>query len=228
MTPSARAQRAVLLDEFPLWLDAVESAVTRLGIEVVGKTTSPDEALDLVERREAQVLVAEITTGGGPLQGLACVGRARSRLPDLKVVVLSRLDDERYMRAAFAVGADAYVLKTASPEDVALAVRPAFARAIFFPQPDQAEAQPAAPQQPRPAREIAPNLTRREVEILRLVAEGHSNGELGRMLWVTEQTVKFHLSNIYRKLSVANRTEASRWAHLHGLVASESGALSAA
>ena len=228
MTPSAEAQRAVLLDQFPLWLDAVESAVTRLGIEVVGKTTSPEEALDLVERHEAQVLVAEITTGGGPLQGLACVGRARSRLPELKVVVLSRLDDPRYMRAAFAVGADAYVLKTASPEDVALAIRQAFSRAIFFAQRDLSEAEPAAPAPPRPAREIAPNLTRREVEILRLVAEGHSNGELGRMLWVTEQTVKFHLSNIYRKLGVANRTEASRWAHLHGLVGAESAALSAA
>ena len=63
-----------------------------------------------------------------------------------------------------------------------------------------------------------PGLTRRELEILRLVAEGHSNAQLARMLWVTEQTVKFHLSNIYRKLDVANRTEASRWAQLHGLL----------
>jgi DNA-binding CsgD family transcriptional regulator len=50
------------------------------------------------------------------------------------------------------------------------------------------------------------------------VADGHSNAQLARMLWVTEQTVKFHLSNIYRKLDVANRTEASRWAQLHGLL----------
>jgi DNA-binding CsgD family transcriptional regulator len=62
-------------------------------------------------------------------------------------------------------------------------------------------------------------LTRREVEILRLVAEGHSNSTLAKMLWVTEQTVKFHLANIYRKLNVANRTEASRWAHLNGMLA---------
>ena len=52
-----------------------------------------------------------------------------------------------------------------------------------------------------------------------LVAEGHSNAELAKMLWVTEQTVKFHLSNIYRKLDVSNRTEAGRWAQLHGLLA---------
>ena len=64
----------------------------------------------------------------------------------------------------------------------------------------------------------AHDLTRRELEILQLVAEGHSNSQLARMLWVTEQTVKFHLSNIYRKLDVANRTEASRWAQLNGLL----------
>jgi DNA-binding CsgD family transcriptional regulator len=64
----------------------------------------------------------------------------------------------------------------------------------------------------------AAGLTRRELEILRLVAEGHSNAELARTLWVTEQTIKFHLSNIYRKLEVANRTEASRWAQLHGVL----------
>jgi DNA-binding CsgD family transcriptional regulator len=62
-------------------------------------------------------------------------------------------------------------------------------------------------------------LTRRELEILALVAEGYSNGQMARKLWVTEQTVKFHLSNIYRKLDVANRTEAASWAHRHQLVA---------
>ena len=71
----------------------------------------------------------------------------------------------------------------------------------------------------------SPGLTRRELEILQLVAEGHSNAELARMLWVTEQTVKFHLSNIYRKLDVANRTEASRWAQLRGLLATPAASL---
>ena len=61
-------------------------------------------------------------------------------------------------------------------------------------------------------------LTRRELEILQLVAEGHSNAQVGRLLWVTEQTVKFHLSNIYRKLDVSNRTEASRWAQVRNLL----------
>ena len=62
------------------------------------------------------------------------------------------------------------------------------------------------------------DLTRREREILQLVAEGHSNAKLAKMLWVTEQTVKFHLSNVYRKLDVSNRTEAARWAQVNGLL----------
>jgi DNA-binding NarL/FixJ family response regulator len=61
-------------------------------------------------------------------------------------------------------------------------------------------------------------LTERELEILRLVAQGYTNGRIGRELWVTEQTVKFHLSNTYRKLGVANRTEATRYAYQHNLV----------
>ena len=72
-------------------------------------------------------------------------------------------------------------------------------------------------EKPEPSGDWHP-LTRRELEILCLAAEGHSNAELAKMLWVTEQTVKFHLSNVYRKLRVTNRTEASRWAQVHGLL----------
>lgn len=65
-------------------------------------------------------------------------------------------------------------------------------------------------------------LTRREKEILRLTACGHSNAQMGRLLWITEQTVKFHLSNVFRKLQVSNRTQASRWAQDNGLLNDES------
>jgi DNA-binding CsgD family transcriptional regulator len=81
-----------------------------------------------------------------------------------------------------------------------------------------AGSQAAAPAEKAEPAADTRGLTRRELEILRLVAEGHSNAELAKMLWVTEQTVKFHLSNIYRKLDVSNRTEASRWAQIQGLL----------
>jgi len=70
-------------------------------------------------------------------------------------------------------------------------------------------------------------LTKRERQILQLAVEGYSNAQLASMLWVTEQTVKFHLSNVYRKLQVSNRTEAARWAQLHGLVESPGGIVAA-
>ena len=89
-------------------------------------------------------------------------------------------------------------------------------------QPIHAVANGAARQEPRetpPLPVAEPNpLTARELEILGAVAEGHTNARIGRLLWVTEQTVKFHLSNIYRKLGVSNRTEASRYALVNGMV----------
>ena len=104
------------------------------------------------------------------------------------------------------------------------AIRQTFELSIYLARPA-----PVAPAEPaeRALPPDAPRLTRRELEILRLAADGHSNAQLARMLWVTEQTVKFHLSNIYRKLDVSNRTEASRWAQRHGLLES-SPALTAA
>jgi DNA-binding NarL/FixJ family response regulator len=147
------------------------------------------------------------------MDGLALVRAARERLPGLKVIVLSMYEDSQHIDAAFAAGAAAYVLKTAHPDDLTSAVRQAFMHSIYL-----AGARPAPVSAPGPVEDDTPGLTRRELEILRLVAEGHSNAQLARMLWVTEQTVKFHLSNVYRKLDVANRTEASRWAQVNGLL----------
>ena len=122
--------------------------------------------------------------------------------------------------AALAAGVAAYVLKTAHPNDVAFSVRQAFDHSVYVvggPRPPGTASGMSA----TAGSEIPSGLTRRELEILSLVAEGHSNSQLARMLWVTEQTVKFHLSNIYRKLGVSNRTEASRWAQVNGLLSQQ-------
>jgi DNA-binding NarL/FixJ family response regulator len=133
--------------------------------------------------------------------------------------VLSTHHDSSRIDSAWAAGASAYVVKTAHPDDVASAVRQAFNHSVFIP---GAAPAPTPTAVDAPVRVERPGgLTRRELEILKLVADGHSNAQLARMLWVTEQTVKFHLSNIYRKLDVANRTEASRWAQRNGLLGDE-------
>ena len=210
MSPVERT--AVLLDPYPLWLDAVESVLSRNGVTVVGRTTDPQQALVLVEELRPAVLVAEPGT-----EGLSAIREACERCTGLKAIVLSATTEPAHIQAAFAAGAVAYVLKTAHPDDVGVAIRQAFEHSVFVPTPMPTSSASNGVVTPA-AKDAVAALTRRELEILQLVAEGHSNSQLARILWVTEQTVKFHLSNIYRKLDVANRTEASRWAQLHGLL----------
>jgi DNA-binding NarL/FixJ family response regulator len=211
-------QSGVICDSHPMWLDAVEQVLRRIGINVLGKTTSTSEALSMVEEHNPDLLVTGLENFGGSLTGLSLIERSRAARPSVRAIVLSMHSDSQVIDAALAAGAAAYVVKTAHPEDLASAVRQAFSHSVYL-----AGRRAVAPVPTTQAVSLDddPDLTRRELEILRLVAEGHSNAQLARMLWVTEQTVKFHLSNIYRKLDVANRTEASRWAQVHGLLDSQ-------
>ena len=199
-----------------MWLDAVEQVLRRIAIRVVGKTTSTSEALSLVEEHRPDLLITELEGANGDLSGLALIERSRAAVPSVRPIVLSIHQESQIIDAALVAGASAYVVKTAHPEDLASAVRQAFSHSVYL--AGRANLAPAPVGAITGAAADEPGLTRRELEILRLVAEGHSNAQLARMLWVTEQTVKFHLSNIYRKLDVANRTEASRWAQVHGLL----------
>jgi DNA-binding NarL/FixJ family response regulator len=212
----SKEKSAVLLDRHPLWMDALEAVVEGVGIAVVGRATDCDEAVTLVEELRPDVFVAGIDAGRN--EDLSCVRRALMVHPGLRSVVVAENNDLQAVTKAFAAGAAAYCVKTAEQQDVASAIRQVFERSIYL------QGEPAAPGvQPvdADAETAARELTRRELEILRLVAEGHSNSQLAKMLWVTEQTVKFHLSNIYRKLDVSNRTEASRWAQLNGLLSAQ-------
>jgi two-component system, NarL family, response regulator DevR len=204
---------AVLVDQHPLWLDTVSQVVGRMGVEVVAKATSSSSALALVEELRPDLLITGIKMSETEMDGITLIRQARERVGSLRAIVLSMYDDTQHVEAAFAAGAVAYVLKTAHPDDLTSAIRQAFEHSIYL----AGGVRPAPVPSPQ-ALDDSPGLTRRELEILQLVAEGHSNAELARMLWVTEQTVKFHLSNIYRKLKVSNRTEASRWAQRRGLL----------
>jgi DNA-binding NarL/FixJ family response regulator len=123
------------------------------------------------------------------------------------ILLTARMEDE-WVAEAFAAGAHAVISKSVHPVALGTLLREtALGHVIHRYRPTPVEVQ----------EEQCP-LTQRELEILRLVAEGYTNGRIARDLWVTEQTVKFHLSNTYRKLGVANRTEASRYAYVHDLV----------
>ena len=204
------------MDPYPLWLDALGAILESIDVEVIGSTTSPEEALRLVEERKPSILICETQALEGGMEGSSFIRACRDRVAGLHIVVLGTSQDRADIAAAFEAGALAYTVKTAHPYDVAATVRQTFDPTIFLASPSSGGHANGGPSDETNGNGL---LTRREREILGLVARGHSNRDLARMLWVTEQTVKFHLSNIYRKLDVANRTEASAWAHRHGLVA---------
>jgi DNA-binding NarL/FixJ family response regulator len=195
----------------------MDKLVEGVGVAVVGRATDGGDALSLIDEHRPDLFIAGIDPSMADV--LDFVRRASENHPDLRSVVLADSTDLEAVDAAFAAGACVYCVKTAEQDVLASAIRQALEQSIylatsnstaFVPRPKSIEASADAH-----------DLTRRELEILCLVAEGHSNSQLAAMLWVTEQTVKFHLSNIYRKLDVANRTEASRWAQLHGLLSIE-------
>jgi DNA-binding NarL/FixJ family response regulator len=144
-----------------------------------------------------------------PEHAIARLEELSALLPATKRVFLTmRMDDER-LADVFEAGAEAVISKAVHPVSLATLLREISRDAVVH-VPRRAAS--------KAARNDCP-LTDRELEILRLVAQGYTNGRIARELWVTEQTVKFHLSNTYRKLGVANRTEASRYAHLNDLMA---------
>jgi DNA-binding NarL/FixJ family response regulator len=195
-------------------LAGLAQVLERAGFALVGTTTSEAQALQLVRQHRPDVLIFE------PEACTSAVSRfleaARSGAPSLKVVAVSTVDDPEAIRVVLQSGAWAYVLKDAHPEDITVAVRQAFSHSMYLAGTENLGGTVNATAAAQ-SNGIGPSgLTRREREILALVTEGKSNAAVARELWVTEQTVKFHLSNIYRKLGVANRTAASRWAHANG------------
>ncbi len=217
--------QAVLADPHPMWLDAVGDLLRDGDIGVAAKTSPGPDALAALEEIRPDVLVTELVSRGGELDAPAYIRDALARSPETKIVVLAAAADRATVHEVLLAGAGAYVVKTARQEDLLAAVRQTFDGSVFM--------APAAFLASRATRAVEPvdeaaepvdeakldRLTPREQEILRLTADGLTNVQLARLLWVSEQTIKFHLSNIYRKLGVTNRTEASRWAQVHGLLA---------
>jgi DNA-binding NarL/FixJ family response regulator len=158
----------------------------------------------VAEAQPDVVIVDEMTWSSSAVDRIAEVRRA---VPGAKIVALTSQPAAAWLNDAIRAGAHASIAKTVQPNLIGPLVREIWEGTIHH----AFAAAPAVREEHQP-------LTPRELEILRLVAAGASNGRIARQLWVTEQTIKFHLSNVYRKLGVANRTEASHYAHVHGLI----------
>ena len=196
---------AVVADPHPAVRSALEHVLIAAGFEVAAAVATPWEARTALQRERPQLLTTELEFGEPTGGALELIRDARRHCIDIKVLVVTQSDDYEAMRAAFSAGAAAYILKRADPRDFAAAIRQLFDRSIVL-----------APREPATANDFG--LTPKELEILRHVAAGDRNRELARKLWVTEQTVKFYLSSIYRKLGAKNRSQAVHVAARAGLL----------
>jgi DNA-binding NarL/FixJ family response regulator len=196
-----------IADDHRLTLAGVRQALEQEpGIEVVGEAYSGEDVLPLVRETQPDVMLLDLRMP--KIDGLANLGLIRKNHPDVKVVIFSATTTPEEIDAALRSGASAYILKTVNPLDLAAVIRQA-TQATVYCAPPRAEA---------PKSEDRSDLTERERMILAAVMRGLPNKAISKELWVTEQTVKFHLSNIYRKLGVPNRTAAVRFAQEHSLI----------
>jgi DNA-binding NarL/FixJ family response regulator len=192
----------VLVDEHPIWLDALEAILSANGIRVVGKATTPEAALGLVCSEQPGVLIASLDLPSSEMDGVELLRRARERSPEIRIVSFASHDDAFSLSAAVSAGADAYLPKTAAAPEVMETVRECLL----------GEGRAASTREPLGnGEQTKPALTGRELEIITLAARGYTNAQIAQRLWVTQSTVKFHLVNAYRKLGVSNRTQAARY-----------------
>ena len=186
------------------------------GIEVVGTAADGVEAVELVAALEPDVVLMDLRMP--KLDGVEATRRIRAAHPGTEVVVLSTYSDDESVFAALRAGARGYLTKDTDAESLARAVSVvAGGQAEFAPQVQRrlAEAMTGGAPETRPP----DGLTRREVEVLRLIADGRSNAEIARRLHISEATVKTHINNLFAKAGVRDRAQAVTYAFRHGLAA---------
>jgi len=201
------ALKVLLADDHRLTLAGVRRVLDESGdIEVVGEAYSGADVLPLVRSTAPDLVVLDLQMP--KMDGLSCLDLIRRHHPDVTVVIFSATSSPAEISTAFKTGASAYILKTVNPLDLPAVIRQAAEGTVYYPPPSATA----------PVAKDSGDLTERERTILGAVMRGLSNKAISQEFWVTEQTVKFHLSNVYRKLGVPNRTAAARFAHDHGLV----------
>lgn len=200
----ATALKVLIADDHPLILEGLRRAFQRENdIDVVGEAQSGTELIGMIERRRPNVVLLDLRMPG--LDGTSCIERIATSWPDVKSVVMSACDDRLSIDAALHAGASAYIVKSVAAVDVASVLRQAHSGAVYH-------APSAVPHGEAHVKAGEPLLTERELTILEAIANGLTTRAISRELWVSEHTVKFHLTNIYRKLGVTNRSSAVRCA----------------
>lgn len=205
-----RRLKLLLADDHSLVFEAIRLALQgEDDLEIVATAEDGSRVLPLVERTKPDLAVLDLKMPG--IDGLTLLKHLRERFPEVRIAILSGMDADETIDAALRIGAHAFISKSIHPDELPEALRRAATEPVT-------EAIGRAEKRHESAAEEK-GLTERELAVLRALADGQSNKEIARALWLAEQTVKFHLTNIYRKLDVRSRTEAVHWAYSHGVLA---------
>lgn len=189
---------------------------TEEGIEVVGEASNGQEGLRLAQMYKPDVVLMDLVMDG--MDGVETTRRLMEILPDCKVIVLTSYIDDSKMYPVIEAGAFSYLLKTSRATEIAEAIRAA-ARGQSVLESQVAAKMMNRFRQPQRAQAPAPHesLTEREMEVLKLLAQGLSNQEIADKLFIGVKTVKYHITNIFSKLGVEDRTQAAIYAHKQGI-----------
>ncbi len=204
----------LLVDDHPLVRAGLNTLIaTADDLHVVGEAGGGEQAVTLAGTLEPDVVLMDLSMPG--MDGVEATRRILEARPQIHVVVLTSFADQQRVSDALAAGAVGYLLKDSDGRDVLGAIRSA--------------AQGHAPLDPRVARALLPSATPRvsdtlsvrELQVLRLVAKGRANKQIGRALGISERTVKVHVTHVFRRIGVNDRTSAAMWAR-ENLAAEES------
>ncbi len=207
--------RVLVADDHSLFRDGITSLLQAAGLEVVGQASDGRTAIDAAMRLRPDLVLMDITMPN--MSGLEALREIKQRVPGVRVVMLTVSEDDADLLEAIRSGAEGYLSKSLDGNkfvdmlDALQHGRAAMTRKTTA-QLLRGLADPPPPPSPNPS------LTRREIELLRLVAEGNSNKHIAQSLSVSENTVKYHMRNIMHKLGAQNRTEAVTQATRSGLL----------
>lgn len=206
----------MLVDDHAIWRGGVRSMLEDTEFQVIAEASSGREALEVARAKQPQLTLLDIRMAGG--DGLDALQALKREHPRMAVVMLTTYDNPTYMARAVAGGAAGYLLKGVERENLLEALRAVREGEMLLTAQDLVHSLRGISEQAANSSDLVEPLTDREQEVLRLLATGLSNREIGAILFVAESTVKTHVEHIIGKIGVSDRVQAAVWAARNGLL----------
>ena len=211
--------RVAIVDDQPLFTDGLGRIVgAQEGMEVVGVAHDGESGIKMCAELRPDVILMDINMP--VMDGVTATGKIRDVLPEAKILILTVHADDVHVFQGIKAGATGYLLKDCTPEDLSRAIQTVYAGDTIM-SPEIARKMLLAFEEADPEQPEAPSLTRRELDIVTAFARGRGNKQIARDLSISEKTVRNHVSNIYKKLHVYDRTQAVLYAIREGLIETE-------